>query len=61
MPVRIEFSIARRKFVSATSACCACMRRRVCRQFAMSIHAVIADSTPTSQKKPLPITLSDVR
>ena len=41
MPVSMEFSIARRKLVSATSACCACMRRRVWRQLPISIQAVI--------------------
>ncbi|MNV26710.1 hypothetical protein D3C71_1178350 [compost metagenome] len=61
MPVRMEFSIARRKFVSATRACWACMRRRVWRQVAISIQAVIALSVPTSQNSPLPTTPSEVR
>ena len=60
MPVSIEFSIARRKLVSATRACCACMRRRVCRQLPISIQAVITLRVPTSQNRPLPITPSDV-
>ena len=34
--------MARRKLVSGTRACCACMRRRVWRQLAISIQAVIA-------------------
>ena len=44
--VSMEFSIARRKLVSATSACWACMRRRVWRQLAISIQAVMALSAP---------------
>ena len=61
MPVSMEFSIARRKFVSAMSACCTFTRRRVWRQLAISIHAVIAESAPTSQNRPLPITPRPVR
>ena len=61
MPVSMEFSIARRKLVSATRARWACMRRRVWRQLPISIHAVMALSAPTSQNRPLPITPSDVR
>ncbi len=61
MPVRMEFSIARRKLVSAISACCACMRRRVWRQVAISIQAVITLSVPTNQNRPLPTMPSDVR
>ncbi len=61
MPVDIEFSMARRNVVSATSACWVCMRRRVCRQLAISIQAVIALRAQTSQNRPLPITPSDVR
>ena len=61
MPVSMEFSMARRKLVSATSACCACMRRRVWRQLPISIQAVITLSAPTSQNRPLPITPSEVR
>ena len=53
--------MARRKLVSDISACCTFMRRRVWRQLAISIHAVIADSAPTSQNRPLPITPSPVR
>ena len=36
-------------------------RRRVCRQLAISIQAVMADSAPTSQNSPLPITPRPVR
>jgi len=61
MPVSMEFSIARRKFVSDTRACCAWARRRVWRQLAISIQAVIALSALTSQNSPLPMTPSDVR
>jgi hypothetical protein len=57
MPVSMEFSMARRKLVSATRACWACMRRRVWRQLAISIQAVMsAERAPTSQNKPLPTT-----
>ena len=61
MPVTIEFSMARRKFVSATSAFWACMRRRVCRQLPISIQAVMTLKTLTSQNKPLPTKPCDVR
>ena len=61
MPVGMEFSMARRKLVSDTRACCACWRLRVWRQLAISIQVVMMLSTPTSQKRPLPITPSDVR
>ena len=61
MPVSIEFSIARRNVVSATSAFWACRRRRVWRQLAISIQAVMALSTLTSQNRPLPTTPSEVR
>ena len=40
MPVSIEFSIARRKLVSETSALCICRRRRMWRQVPSSIHTV---------------------
>ena len=53
--------MARRKLVSATRACCACMRLRVWRQVAISIQAVMALKVPTSQNKPLPTTPSEVR
>ena len=61
MPVRIEFSMARRKAVSSTSASCACTRRRVCRQLAISIQAVMTLRVVTNQNKPLPMTPSEVR
>jgi hypothetical protein len=61
MPVSMEFSMARRKLVSATRASWACMRRRVWRQVASSIQAVMALSVPTSQNRPLPTTPSEVR
>ena len=61
MPVGMEFSIARRKLVSETRACCACCRRRVWRQLAINIQVVIMLSTPTSQNSPLPITPKEVR
>ncbi|MNZ94292.1 hypothetical protein D3C78_1133950 [compost metagenome] len=61
MPVSTEFSMARRKLVSATSASWARMRRRVWRQVASSIQAVMALSVPTSQNRPLPTKPSDVR
>jgi hypothetical protein len=61
MPVSMEFSMARRKFVSATSARCACRRRRVWRQLPISIQAVMALRAPTSQNSPLPTTPSEVR
>ena len=46
--------MARRKLVSDISACCACMRRRVWRQLAISIQAVIKLNALTSQNSPLP-------
>lgn len=61
MPVTMEFSMARRKLVSATSASCVRRRRRVWRQLAISIQAVMALSVPTSQKSPLPTTPREVR
>jgi hypothetical protein len=61
MPVSIEFSMARRNVVSATRAFWVCMRRRVWRQLAISIQAVITLSAHTSQNRPLPTTPSDVR
>ena len=61
MPVSTEFSMARRKLVSITSAFWACMRRRVWRQVAISIQAVMALSVPTSQNRPLPTTPREVR
>ena len=54
MPVTMEFSMARRKLVSATRAFWACKRRRVWRQLPISIQAVMTLSTLTSQNKPLP-------
>ncbi len=61
MPVSMEFSIARRKLVSATSACWACRRRRVWRQVPISIQLVSTLSAPTSQNRPLPTTPCEVR
>jgi hypothetical protein len=61
MPVSIEFSIARRKLVSDINACCVCIRRRVWRQLAISIHAVITLNALTSQNSPLPTTPKDAR
>ena len=42
MPVSMEFSIARRKLVSCTSALWICARRRMWRQVPSSIHTVSA-------------------
>ena len=61
MPVGMEFSIARRKLVSVSSACCTDMRRRVWRQVTISIDTVSTLSAHTSQNRPLPITPSEVR
>ena len=61
MPVSIEFSIARRKFVSETSAACICRRRCMWRQVPSSIQTVSAESSITIQKRPLPIRPIDVR
>ena len=61
MPVSIEFSIARRKFVSETSAACICRRRRMWRQVPSSIQTVSADSSITIQNRPLPIRPIEVR
>ena len=40
MPVSIEFSMARRKLVSDTSAACICSLRRMWRQVPSSIQTV---------------------
>ena len=61
MPVSMEFSIARRKVVSAISACWACCRRCDWRQLAISIQVVMAASTATSQNSVPPTTPCDVR
>ena len=53
--------MARRKLVSEMSACCACRRRRVWRQLAINIHAVIMLRELTSQNWPLPISPNDAR
>ncbi len=53
--------MARRKFISLNRSCWARMRRRVCRQLAINIQAVIALKAPTSQNSPLPMTPSEVR
>ncbi len=61
MPVSIEFSIARRKLVSDTSAFCICRRRRMWRHVPSSIHTVRADSAATIQNSVLLISPIDVR
>ena len=61
MPVSMEFSIARRKFVSEINACWACWRRRMWRQLPSSIHEVMPLKAITIQNRPLPITPNDVR
>ena len=60
MPVSIEFSIARRKLVSWTSAAWIWLRRRMWRQVPSSIHRLRPDSASTIQKRVLPTKLSDV-
>ena len=61
MPVSIEFSIARRKFVSETRALCICTRRRMWRQVPSSIHSVSTLSATTIQNSVLPISPIEVR
>ena len=61
MPVSMEFSMARRKLVSATSAFWAWMRLRVWRQLPINIHAVITLRTLTNQNKPPPTKPCEVR
>ena len=61
MPVSIEFSIARRKFASDTSALCICSRRRMWRQVPSSIHTVSALNAATIQNSVLLIRPIDVR
>ena len=61
MPVSIEFSIARRKFVSVISVLCICERRRMWRQVPSSIHTVSADSATTIQNSVLPMRPIEVR
>ena len=53
MPVGMEFSIARRKFVSCTSATWICARRRMWRHVPSSIHTVNPDSATTIQNSVL--------
>ena len=61
MPVSMEFSIARRKLVSCTSAPWICARRRTWRQVPSSIHTVRPDSASTIQNSELAIRPIDVR
>ena len=61
MPVSMEFSIARRKFVSCTSADWICARRRRWRQLPSSIHTVSTDNATTIQNKVLLIRPIEVR
>jgi hypothetical protein len=61
MPVSIEFSMARRKLVSVTSAFCICSRRRMWRQVPISIHTVSAERIATIQNKVLLISPIEVR
>ena len=61
MPVSIEFSIARRKLVSCTSAAWICARRRRWRQLPSSIHTVSTDSAATIQNSVLLISPIEVR
>ncbi len=61
MPVSIEFSIARRKLVSCTSAVWICARRRRWRQLPSSIHTVSTDIATTIQNKVLLISPMEVR
>ena len=61
MPVGMEFSIARRKLVSCTSAPWICARRRMWRQLPSSIHTVSTDSATTIQNSVLPIRPIEVR
>ena len=61
MPVSIEFSIARRKLVSETSAVCICSRRRMWRQVPSSIHTVSTLSSTTIQNSVLLIRPIEVR
>ena len=61
MPVSIEFSMARRKLVSETSAACICSRRRMCRQVPSSIQTVSTESAITIQNRVLLIRPTEVR
>ena len=61
MPVSMEFSIARRKLVSAASAFCTCARRRMCFQVPSSIQTVSTDSAITIQNSVLEISPIEVR
>ena len=61
MPVKIEFSMARLKLVSATNSFCVCCLFLVCRQLPINIHAVNTLSAPTNQNKPLPTKSCEVR
>jgi hypothetical protein len=61
MPVSMEFSIARRKFASDTSALCICSRRPMCRHVPSSIHTVSTDKAATIQNSVLLIRPIEVR
>ena len=53
--------MARRKLVSAINACCASARRRLWRQFPISIQMVSALRAAITQKMALPKTPCEVR
>jgi hypothetical protein len=57
----MEFSIARRKLVSDTSALCICNLRPIWRHVPSSIHTVSTDSAATIQNSVLPISPMEVR
>ena len=61
MPVSMEFSIARRKLVSVTSALCICWRRPMWRQVPSSIQTVSTESAATIQNSVLLIRPMEVR
>lgn len=61
IPVSSEFSMARRKLVSATKASWVRKRLPVWRQVPNSSQAVSKLSDPTSQNKPLPTSPGEVR
>ncbi|UUX97961.1 hypothetical protein LRS07_11705 [Aquabacterium sp. J223] len=61
MPVSMEFSIARRKLVSDTSAAWIWARRRMWREVASSIHTVSPDSATTIQNSVLLMRPMEVR
>jgi hypothetical protein len=61
MPVSMEFSIARRKLASETSALCICSRRPMWRQVPSSIHTVSTLSAETIQNSVLLMRPMEVR